>query len=189
MTIEQIQHLLAYLGYYAIRVDGAWGPASEAACRAFQKDFGLAVDGIPGVETQKALGHAVSFGMPEGEEQEKPADEDAAFWAGIRYFSKSEFTCHCGCGLNNVDHRLVLICEDIREKAGVPFLPSSGCRCKKKNDSLPGSAPNSRHLYGRAVDFALKGKTADQTMSIIGNDKRIAYKYKIDGDYVHIDIV
>lgn len=66
MTLQQIQHLLAYLDYYTIPVDGITGPGTVAAVRTFQRDFGgLAVDGIPGRDTEKALRHAVAYGMPE----------------------------------------------------------------------------------------------------------------------------
>ena len=36
MTTKQIQHLLAYLGYYTAEVDGIWGSQSEAATTRFQ---------------------------------------------------------------------------------------------------------------------------------------------------------
>jgi peptidoglycan hydrolase-like protein with peptidoglycan-binding domain len=36
MTIKQIQHLLAYLGYYTGAVDGIWGTQSASATSRFQ---------------------------------------------------------------------------------------------------------------------------------------------------------
>ena len=47
MTVKQIQHLLGYLGYYSLSVDGIWGEGSVAAVRKFQQDYGrsLEVDG------------------------------------------------------------------------------------------------------------------------------------------------
>ena len=66
MTVKQIQHLLAYLGYYSGTVDGIWGKQSAAAATRFQQDYGdLSVDGLAGEQTQKALKQAVSAGMPE----------------------------------------------------------------------------------------------------------------------------
>jgi peptidoglycan hydrolase-like protein with peptidoglycan-binding domain len=38
----------------AIAVDGAYGPQSEQACRAFQKEQHLGVDGIVGPDTWDA---------------------------------------------------------------------------------------------------------------------------------------
>lgn len=52
MTIKQKQWQLYFLGYYFAGIDGIWGPASEAATKAFQKDFGLEVDGIYGPLTE-----------------------------------------------------------------------------------------------------------------------------------------
>ena len=47
MTVKQIQHLLAYLGYYSGTVDGIWGKQSAAAATRFQQDYGgLSVDGL-----------------------------------------------------------------------------------------------------------------------------------------------
>ena len=82
MTIKQKQCLLAYLGYYVGNIDGKWGQLSKVACKAFQKDFGIPDDGVCGSETEKALKHAVAYGMPVKEE---PKD----FWEGIKYFKRS----------------------------------------------------------------------------------------------------
>ena len=60
MTVKQEQCLLAYLGYYTGQIDGQWGGMSTAACRAFQKDYGLTADGICGAMTQKMLVAAVA---------------------------------------------------------------------------------------------------------------------------------
>lgn len=69
MTIKQKQCLLAYLGYYGGPVNDIWTDECKDATTRFQKDFGgIAVDGIVGPETEKALKHAVAFGMPEKEE-------------------------------------------------------------------------------------------------------------------------
>ena len=54
MTIQQIQNLLQYLGYYTIRVDGISGPGTEQAVKDFQDAEGLEADGIPGKLTQAA---------------------------------------------------------------------------------------------------------------------------------------
>lgn len=184
MTIIQIQLLLAYLGLYQLKIDGIWGDGSDKGCRAFQARMGIGVDGIPGKQTQDALKKAVANGLP----ADRPLDGDTAFWAGIRYFTKAEFECHCGCGLNNVDKRLVQLCDDVREAGGVPFDISSPCRCEANNVKA-GGVRNSRHLYGRAVDFRLRGKTASQTLSIVRADNRVAYCYAIDNEFVHMDIV
>ena len=52
MTIKQKQWQLYFLGYYFAGIDGIWGPASEAATKAFQKDFSLEADGDFGPLTE-----------------------------------------------------------------------------------------------------------------------------------------
>lgn len=53
--IELIQKRLLALGYQVGAADGDFGPATEAAVKAFQKDKGLAVDGIVGAATYREL--------------------------------------------------------------------------------------------------------------------------------------
>ena len=50
-----LQERLLELGYDVGRPDGLFGPQTEAALRAFQRDYGLDVDGICGPGTLRAL--------------------------------------------------------------------------------------------------------------------------------------
>ena len=52
--VETLQHLLRARSH-PVDVDGIFGPLTEAAVRAFQQQRGLAVDGIVGPNTWKAL--------------------------------------------------------------------------------------------------------------------------------------
>lgn len=152
MTIKQKQCLLAYLGYYSGSIDGKWGAKSKSATKAFQNDFGITADGICGTETEKALKHAVTYGMPKKEE---PKD----FWAGIQHFKKSEFKCKCGkCGGFPVepDEKLVELLEKIRNHFGAAVTITSGVRCKTHNTNV-GGASGSQHLKGTAADIKVKG--------------------------------
>ena len=54
--VTQIQTRLAELGYDPGTADGIFGSRTQAAVRAFQQDYGLAVDGIVGDNTLRALG-------------------------------------------------------------------------------------------------------------------------------------
>lgn len=73
-----------------------------------------------------------------------------------KYFQPREFECKCGCGLNNMDPKLVALLDIIREHAGpppgTPLLITSGCRCRAHNKAEGGS-PTSSHLTGHAVDI------------------------------------
>lgn len=170
MTVKQRQHLLAYLGYYVGTVDGKWGTLSKTACTAFQEDFGgIAVDGICGAETEKALKHAVVYGMPEKEavvpEMENTTDN---FWDGIKYFKRSEFACKCGKYCNGFpvepDEKLVKTLETIREHFGAPVTVSSGIRCKTHNTNI-GGATKSQHMEGTAADIKVKGISPSEVVA------------------------
>ena len=187
MTIKQKQCLLAYLGYYAGEIDGSFGPLSVAAAKAFQQDFGgIAVDGICGEQTEKALKHAVAYGI-----EKKPDRTDCTAdytnvqnnntgnstgintgttWDEIKYFKKSEFACKCGKYCNgypvDIDMNMVKIADKIREKIGKPITINSGLRCKTHNANV-GGVSNSQHLYGNAADLGCPaGCTPTQMASI-----------------------
>lgn len=180
MTNKQRQHLLAYLGYYVGNIDGNWGQLSKVACRSFQQDFGgIAVDGICGTETEKALRHAVAYGMTKRD-----------FWDTIKYFTRDEFKCKCGkCGGFPVEpkEKLVKLLDGVREHFHAPIHISSGVRCQDHNAAV-GGVSNSRHLYGKAVDFHVSGIPSSLVLSYVQKLTGIRYSYAIDSNFVHMDI-
>lgn len=206
MTIEQKQHLLAYLGYYVGKVDGDWGTLSKTACEFFQRDFFQQeekVDGICGTETEQALKHAVAYGMPAKKVEIKPTNTNkSGFWVEIKHFTRDEFRCPCGkCGGYPVEPKeaLVRIADEMREAFGraVIIVPpdghsgGSGVRCQKYNDSLKGSAKNSRHVQGKAVDFSAPGVPASTIEAYLNKQKnsgKLRYWYKIQSGSYHMDI-
>jgi uncharacterized protein YcbK (DUF882 family) len=193
MTIKQRQCLLAYLGYYVGEIDGKWGQMSKVACKAFQKDFGgIAVDGVCGAETEKALKHAVSYGFLRREEKkEEKKEEPADFGDGIKHFKRSEFACKCGKYCNGFpvepDEKLVALLEKIREHFGKPVRVNSGIRCSQHNKNC-GGAKSSQHLYGTAADIAVEGvapaKVADYAETLLVGTGGIG-RY---GTFTHVDV-
>ncbi len=55
-TVRTLQTRLKEWGYYKGSVDGVYGSGTEAAVKQFQKKHGLAVDGIAGPATLRAIG-------------------------------------------------------------------------------------------------------------------------------------
>lgn len=200
MTVEQKQCLLKYLGYYDGKVDDIWGPGSEQGTKDLQKASGIKEDGIFGDGTLAAAKDAVAndrFKTPKRPVQPQPTDLEGLFH-GIRYWSPAEFRCQCGgrycTGFPAMPSRKLLeLLDDIRERAGGPAFRSSGLRCPPWNKIQKGVA-NSRHQYGKAMDFRVEGKTGGQLLAIAKADPRTRYAYQIkdkDGNltqYIHVDV-
>ena len=193
MTIKQKQALLFYLGYYVGNIDGDWGTLSKTATKAFQKDFGITADGICGVETEKALKHAVCYGMTVKKTETSTTTSTAAdWWKEITHFNKREFACKCGGKYCNgypteMDKAVVKAAEKVRKHFGAVVTVSSGLRCNQHNANV-GGVSNSRHKKGKAIDFCVAGKTSAQVLAYVKTLPEIRYAYAIDSKYVHMDV-
>ena len=190
MTIRQIQCLLAYLGYYDGPLDGLWGEKSQKATIDFQHDFGgISVDGICGEQTEKAMKHAVEYGI---EKKSDSTDYTADYtdvqnnntenstdgntgttWDEIKYFKKPEFACKCGKYCNGypveIDMNMVKIADKIRSRIGKPIQINSGIRCKIHNANV-GGVSNSQHLLGNAADLGCPSGCTPTQMASIAED-------------------
>lgn len=198
MDNVQRQHLLAYLGYYVMAVDGIWGSGSREACRRFQEDRGITVDGYGGPETDKALRYAVYNGLEkpepsiEDEVISEPETPTGTFWDHIRYWTREEFRCKCGGKYCDgfpaePDQTLVELVDDLRADAGRPGHSSSGLRCETWN-RIQGGVADSRHKKGKALDFYIEGLSGSQLLVRAQADPRTRYAYIIDGQWVHVDV-
>lgn len=172
MTVKDIQCLLTFLrrsdgaSYYTGDVDNLWGPLSQRSVMEFQKDFGgLNATGELDEATEKAMRHAVAYGIPERDEPEPDLNSGAGktgtFWDEIEFFTREEFRCQCkGKYCDGFpaepEEKLVRTVDEIRRRLGVPVsivdAGGSGVRCPKHNTAVRG-AVNSEHLYGRAADL------------------------------------
>lgn len=206
MTVKQRQLLLAYLGYDPGTIDGVDGQQTMAAVKAFQQDFGgLAVDGVAGAATEKALRHAVAYGMPEKKQTTTTGDSAAVdkdslttdktgtFWDSIKYFKRSEFKCKCGGKYCNgypveMQEKVVKAADKVRAHFGKPMTVSSGIRCTKHNAAV-GGVSNSRHLQGKAIDFTVSGFSSSMILAYVQTLPEIRYAYAIDSNFVHMDIL
>lgn len=167
MTEHQKGCLLSYLGYDIGDL--------TAATRAFQQDYGLAVDGIFGPMTREKILQVICGGD---------------WWQDIRYFSRQEFACKCGkCGgfPAQLEEKLVRTADRLRRDFGAAVIVSSGVRCPAHNANVGGVA-NSRHLTGKAMDFRVVGKTAKEVLYYVNRQPEIRYAYAIDPYFVHMDV-
>ncbi len=181
MDNKQKQHLLAYLGLYADKIDGKWGKNSKRATRDFQlQNYNLVVDGSCGTATQEQLKAIV------GETEE---------YTPMVYVEREMFKCKCkgeGCDGFPVepDWRLMRYLDRIIDYCGgAEFKISSGVRCKTHNKAKKGSK-TSCHLKGKAVDFAIIGKGGKTTLKIIKEvvNEDLHDAYIIENNWVHMCI-
>ena len=62
--VREVQRRLKSLGFYTGSVDGDFGAGTEAAVKAFQKQYGLTTDGKVGQQTMNALRNARATAKP-----------------------------------------------------------------------------------------------------------------------------
>lgn len=107
-------------------------------------------------------------------------------YINLTHFKLSEFDCKCGCGLNNMDLKILLMIDVARTIAKVPFIVNSGSRCKKHNEDI-GGLKNSTHLKGLAVDIKCDNDVIRHkiigALLIAGFKRILIYK-----NFIHIDI-
>ena len=199
MTDTQRQHLLAYLGYYKLTVDGDWGSGSREACKAFQRDRNITADGYGGPETDKQLRYAVANDLTKTEPVEdevvvsKNETTTGTFWDEIEYFTRDEFKCKCGGKYCNgyssePDERMVRIANQLRKNLGVPVTIVSGLRCKTWN-AIQGGVSNSQHMYGEAADIYVKGVSQSSVEAELDKIGGVRYHYPIkSSSNVHFDV-
>ena len=190
MTIEQKQHLLAYLGYYKGVVDGIWGQQSMLATEKFQNDYQIGVDGIFADATEKKILEVIASGeKPKATVKDEP--KTGTIWDSIKHFDRKEFKCRCGniyCNGYPTEMKkgVLTVADRTREHFDSPAIVSSGLRCTRHNANV-GGVSNSRHLSGKAMDFCIKGKSAAEVLAYVQKQPEIRYAYAIDSQFVHMD--
>ena len=188
MTVKQKQNLLDFPGYYEGEVDGIWGEKSRRALEDFQKERGLTVGNFT-EETANALLKAVG----DWEKEEPERESSGTFWDEITFFEREEFRCTCGgrgCTGFPAEpaEQLVSNAEAARIHFGAAADVSSGVRCRLRNGELPGSAANSLHLRGKAMDFRVRGISARTLCDYVKTLPRVDEAYAIDDQFVHMGV-
>ena len=103
-----------------------------------------------------------------------------------KYFLSREFDCKCGCGLNNIDPKLISMLDEARGIIGIPLVISSGCRCKQNNKDAGGSITSS-HLTGLAVDIKCYNSQTRYKLIMALSDAGFN-RFGISKTFIHTDI-
>jgi len=103
-------------------------------------------------------------------------------------FSWEETKCKCGkesCN-ENVTDELMMIMDNARDLAGIPFIVTSGARDAEYNRAI-GGKDTSSHTRGLAVDIKASGSRERylicKAFSQVG-----ATRFGLDKSFVHVDI-
>jgi hypothetical protein len=184
MTNKQKQHLLAFLGLYKGDIDGIWGPKSEQAIKDFEELYNRSGD-------DDDLLTAVYNWVPDATDNN--VGSTGSFWDECPNFTREEFRCTCGGrGCNGFPaeprERLVRNAQACRAHFGKAAHVSSGVRCQLRNSELPGSAANSLHLSGRAMDFCIQGVSANKLLAYVKTLPDVDEAYAINRRYVHMGV-
>ena len=83
-------------------------------------------------------------------------------WSQIPSFSADEFTCKCGCGVEQMDETFIYKLQDLRDRCGFPFRVTSGYRCSGHPVEAKRAAAGKvgAHTTGNAADIAVTGSDA-----------------------------
>ena len=200
MTVKERQCLLTVLkrsngeSYYTGEVDGIYGPLSRMAIESFQRDYGgLTVTGEADEATDKAMRHAICYGMPTKDVTDiNVGNKAGSFWDEIEFFDRDEFKCKCGgkyC--NGFPHEpqeaMVRLADGARRHFGKPAIVISGLRDPIHNRN-EGGVDSSQHIYGEACDIQIPGVSADTLLNWFQSQPGVRYAYAINATNVHFDI-
>lgn len=102
------------------------------------------------------------------------------------HFSRHEFACKDGCGLDTVDAETLRVLEGVRTHFNQPVTITSAHRCAARNKAV-GGASNSQHLRGRACDIKVAYVDPKDVFEYL--DKKYSDRYGIGSytTFTHID--
>lgn len=103
----------------------------------------------------------------------------------MTYFSKKETSCKCGCGMNISDDLREML-DIARAYSKIPYVVTSGARCKEHNEREEGS-PTSSHLKGLAVDLRADD-SRERFLILAGLIEAGFTRIGISEEFIHVDI-
>lgn len=77
-------------------------------------------------------------------------------WSTVRYFTKEEMACSCGCGRADMDPDFMAMLDELREQLGRPLTITSAFRCRNHLEEIKKALPGA-HSAGYAADIAVSG--------------------------------
>lgn len=98
-------------------------------------------------------------------------------------FDIGEFDCPC-CGKNKMNRVFLWKLQQCRTEAKIPFIITSGYRCKKHNKVVGGKI-NSEHLTGEAADI-VAANSFDRFKIIDAALKTGFRRIGIGEDFIHL---
>lgn len=104
-----------------------------------------------------------------------------------KYFNRKEFECHCKCGYDTVDTKLVEILDELRHHFGVPVKINSGCRCEAYNRAVGGTV-KSKHLLGIAADIMVAGEDPKAVYAYLDSKYPNTFGLGLYSTFVHVDV-
>lgn len=100
------------------------------------------------------------------------------------YFSRREFACACGCGLDTIDAETVRLCEIVRGMEDEPVRVLSGHRCALHNAAV-GGAHDSQHVRARAADLGVSDP--ERIYQRLCESFPQSYGFGLYSTFVHVD--
>ncbi|RKZ98998.1 MAG: serine/threonine protein kinase [Gammaproteobacteria bacterium] len=108
-------------------------------------------------------------------------------WGKVRYFSKQEIACKCGCQAADIDARVMYVADIVRAYTRLPMVITSGVRCAAHNKAV-GGAKDSAHVQGFALDIqvndAVHRRLIRHALSLFGDVIGIGQ----GENFIHFDI-
>ena len=109
-----------------------------------------------------------------------------------RYFTMEELTCHCGCGVMEMDSVFMAKLSLLRILVDFPMPVSSGYRCPAHNLAVSSTGLDGPHTTGCAVDVLINRARATILIQFALNQGFMGVGPRQHGDddnrIVHLDI-
>ena len=109
-------------------------------------------------------------------------------WDRYKHFSRSEFSCKCGCGQCEMQTDFLNRLQALRMMWGKPMIITSGYRCPNHPVERAKASPGT-HAQGIAADVGISGADAISLLRLAleSNFTGIGIQQKGHGRFLHLD--